>query len=389
MKGRKNSRWEDMDKGNLELEQLIRHFEVYNRSEGRSPYTVVWYSEALNGFLHWLTSENRPTTLKEIGKDQVRAFVLHLYEKKVRGKPLSKNTVANRVRAIRGFFSWLAAEGYTEEHVLAGLKPPRVAKTIVEPLTPQEVEKLFGNVNQNTALGARNAAILALFLDTGLRLSEVANLKEYDVHLEQRYVKVLGKGSKERIVPLGIDCQKMLLNYCYYFRPAVAHQGVEEFFLSLEGYPITGKAIRSLIKRLSKSAGVPRLHAHLFRHTYATRFLLNGGDVFLLKQNLGHSTLAMVEHYRHIASREAALMSETFSPLDRMNLKELRRNRRNGGSHNERGTVYPNVGFRRCGPNNGHGARNSDRGTVIKRDSATIQPRPHRASLKERNWRRA
>jgi len=378
-----------MDKGNLELEQLIRHFEVYNRSEGKSPYTVKWYNEALNHFLRWLTSENKSTRLREIGEEQVRDFVLYLYEKKIRGKPLSKNTVANRVRSIRGFFSWLADEGYTDGHVLASLKPPRIVKTIVEPLTPQEIGKLFSNINQNTALGARNTAILALFLDTGLRLSEVANLKEYDVHLEQRYVKVLGKGSKERIVPLGIDCQKMLLNYCYYFRPAVAHQGVEELFLSLEGYPISHTAVRSFISRLAKSAGVPRLHAHLFRHTYATRFLLNGGDVFLLKQNLGHSTLAMVEHYRHIASREAALMSETFSPLDRMNLKELRRNRRNGGNHNERGTVYPNAGFSR-GNNkkNGHSGNSKESG-IFKKDSADLPPQRRHASSRERSRQKA
>ena len=108
-----------------------------------------------------------------------------------------------------------------------------------------------------------------------------------------------------------------------------AHQGVDTFFLTLDGYAMTITAIKSLIKRLAKAAGIPRLHPHLFRHTYATRFLLNSDDVFLLKQNLGHSTLAMVEHYRHIASREVSLLSETFSPLDKMNLKELRHHRRN------------------------------------------------------------
>ena len=75
-----------MDKGNLELEQLIRHFEVYNRSEGKSPYTVKWYNEALNHFLRWLISEKKPTKLREIGEEQVRDFVLYLYEKKIRGR---------------------------------------------------------------------------------------------------------------------------------------------------------------------------------------------------------------------------------------------------------------------------------------------------------------
>lgn len=86
--------------------------------------------------------------------------------------------------------------------------------------------------------------------------------------------------------------------------------------------------------RLAKIARVPRLHPHLLRHTYSTSFLLNGGDVFLLKQNLGHTTLTMVEHYRHIASRQAAILSQTFSPLDRMDLKELRRHR-NGNKQEE------------------------------------------------------
>ena len=345
MKARKNLRWEDVDKGNIELGQLIQHFEVFNRSEGKSPRTVSWYSEALKAFLNWLQLEDRSTKLIDVGEDEARAFVLYLYDKRVRGKSLSTHSIANRVRALRGFFSWLAWKGYTKEHALADFKPPKTAKTMIEPLTPQEVNQLFSNINQSTTLGARNAAIIALFLDTGFRLSELVSLKEHDVHLEQRYAKVMGKGAKERMVPFGSECQKLLLHYYYHFRSDPMHPGIDMFFLTLDGYPMTTTAVKSLIKRLSIAAGVPRLHPHLFRHTYATRFLLNGGDVFLLKQNLGHSTLMMVEHYRHIASREAALMSETFSPLDRMNVQELRRHRRN---HNGDGrAIYPHAGISR------------------------------------------
>jgi integrase/recombinase XerC/integrase/recombinase XerD len=231
-----------------------------------------------------------------------------------------------------------------DHHLLGDLKPPKTDEILIEPLTPEEIDRLFGSINQNTALGARNTAIMALFLDTGLRLSEVASLMESDVHLEQRYVKVMGKGRKERIVPIGATCQKALLHYYHHFRVEAAHTGIDSFFLTLDGYPMTQDAISSMMERLARASGVTRLHPHLLRHTYATRFLLNGGDVFLLKQNLGHSTLAMVERYRHIASREAALLSETFSPLDRMNLRELRHHRR---KHNGHEPIYPNAGFRR------------------------------------------
>ena len=103
----------------------------------------------------------------------------------------------------------------------------------------------------------------------------------------------------------------------------------EEFFLCLDGYPMTSDALSSLIERISKAAGVPRLHPHLVRHTYATRFLLNGGNVFLLKQNLDHTSLAMVERYVHIASQMAAVVSQGFSPLDRVEQPRAgRQNRR-------------------------------------------------------------
>jgi len=334
-----------MDKRGIELNQLIQHFEIFNRSEGKSPMTVKWYSDVLNLFLRWLESEGMSTQLGETGEVEVRSFILHLQERKVNGKPLSTHTIANRVRGLRCFFSWLAEKRYTQESVLKNLRLPKTTQTVIEPLNPEEIELLFSSINEDTTLGARNAAILALFLDTGLRLSEITNLKHEDVHLDQRYVKVMGKGSKERIVPVGASCQKALLHYYHHFRMEPVHASVDSFFLTIDGYPMTTEAITSMMDRLAKKTGLRRLHPHLLRHTYATHFLLNGGDVFLLKQNLGHSTLTMVEHYRHIASRQAAVMSEAFSPLDRIDLKKFRRHRKN---HNgDYGAIYPNAGQKR------------------------------------------
>ena len=227
--------------------------------------------------------------------------------------------------------------------------------------------------------------MITLFLDGGLRLSELINLRTGDVHLEQRYVKVMGKGSKERMVPFGAACQKALLHYYHHFRVEPAHAGVDSFFLTLDGYPLTETAIKSLMVRLAKASGIPRLHAHLLRHTYATCFLMNGGDVFLLKQNLGHSTLAMVEVYRHIASREAALLSEPFSPLDRMNLKEMRRQRWNNNGYDG---VYPNAGFQRGNGHNG-GNGSSRAPETLRKHNSILSQQPRRASLRGRNPRKA
>ncbi len=334
-----------MNKSDFELSRLIWIYETHNRSEGKSPSTVQWYNEVLNRFLAWLQSEDKTTCLGFIGEMEVREFILYLQEKKRNGKQLSNNTLNNRVRALRAFFSWLAREGYTEENLLARLRPPKVAQKVIEPLTPEELDKLFRKINANTLIGARNTAILALLVDTGLRISELVSLNVQDVHLDRRYIKVFGKGAKERIVPLGALCCKSLLRYYNHFRVEPAHAGIDAFFLTQDGYPLATVGVKSMMVRLAKTAGIPRLHAHLLRHTYATSFLLNGGDVFLLKQNLGHSTLTMVEHYRHIASRQAAVLSQPFSPLDRMDLKELRRHR--GNHKGEFKGIYPGAGMKR------------------------------------------
>ena len=380
----KNMRWEEMAKSNIELGRLMQHYEAFNRSENKSERTVGWYNEVLSLFQNWLTNQKNTTKLQAIGEDEVRDFIVYLRERTVHGHCLSVSTISNRVRALRAFFTWLEGKGYTKTNLLLGLKPPTISPTVIEPLTPQEVDSLFSRMNQNTALGARNRAIICLFLDSGLRLSELAHLKESDVHLDQRYVKVMGKGGKERIVPLGTTCQQTLLHYYHHFRPDPVNRTIDCFFLDFDGYPLSPRGIASMMRRLSVTSGVKRLHPHLLRHTYATRFLLNGGDVFLLKQNLGHSSLAMVEHYRHIASREAALLSETFSPLDRMNLKELRPSRHD---RNYNGPIYPNAGLQRRHNHPDDANSETKFGASVRNQPTPTRFQFHPSSLKGHNRR--
>ncbi len=150
----------------------------------------------------------------------------------------------------------------------------------------------------------------------------------------------------------GTTCQRALLDYHYMFRMEPTLEAEDTFFLSIDGYPMAAVAIQSQVKRLANASGVRRLYPHLLRHTYATTFLLNGGDIFLLKQNLGHSTLSMVEQYLHVTSQMAAVRSQRFSPLDRLNPREGRRFRhmRRTPDDGDPG-IYPNggVGTRRRG----------------------------------------
>ena len=333
-----------MDVGNLELAGLAKKYDIHNRSDGKADRTVQWYNEVLDLFMAWLRAEEMSTCLDDLGEDEVRFFILHLQRRPGLWGAASSHTVNNRVRALRAFFNWLHRQGYTECHRLEKLKVPKVRQKEIETLTDEEIGRIFASTNPSTVMGARNTAIYSLMLDTGLRLTEVVTLKSKDVHLDKRYVKVLGKGDKERIVAFGANCQRALANYANHYRFENEEQVTDAFFLCIDGRCMTADALRSLTERLSKAAGIPRLHPHLMRHTYATRFLLNGGNVFLLQQSLGHTTLTMVQKYVHIANRTAAQVSQEFSPLDRLEMPMTKRFRHSFNGDNWEGRIYPNAG---------------------------------------------
>ncbi|MBI4322172.1 MAG: tyrosine-type recombinase/integrase [Chloroflexi bacterium] len=341
-------RWKDLNHGKLTLASLREHFEVFNRSEGKSPHTVQWYNATLTDFIRFLEKEGIPPTLAAADEMAVRRYILDLQTRKPHGRPISSYSVTSRVIALRAFYHWLFEQKYTKCHILAQLKPPKTEEKIPELVTDEETIRLFAVLNQFTFLGARNRAILALLLDGGLRRSELVELKDADAKLSEGYVKVMGKGRKERLVTIGSNSQRALLHYRHHFRPDPAHPGITNFFLNFKGFPLTPSGLKSMIARLGQRAGVPRLHPHLCRHTYATNFLLGGGPELLLKQNLGHTTLKMVDHYAHVADQKAALASRGYSPLDKMNLRPPRphnsgsnKTARSGGKPGAKPVAHP------------------------------------------------
>jgi site-specific recombinase XerD len=327
--GAKNWRWEEVDKDSIELSLLARHFELYNRTEGKSPKTIDWYNLALRQFQRFLVESEKSHRLDGLGEAEVREFILYLQQRRRwqdnphvlnnRGK-LAAISIQTYIRALRAFFNWLYNEGYTDENRLAKLKPPKAPTKVVEILSQEEIGKILSSIDTNTASGARNYAVILLFLDSGLRCSELRNAGLKDVNLEGGYLKVMGKGGKERIVPFGVLVQKALLRYSLHFRPEPFNLIVQNFFLTLDGRPLTKNSVKMLFQRLAKRTGVKRLHPHLCRHTFATNYLVNGGDVFSLQQILGHTTLEMVRRYVTLASAHVTVQHRRFSPMDRFSL---------------------------------------------------------------------
>jgi len=319
--GRKrNLHWDDFNMAELELKRLILHFAQSNKAEGKSPKTISWYTEMLTDFTRFLTSTDRRPVLTEFNISVAREFVIHEQQRE-----LSPYTVQGKVRALKAFASWLLREGYTTCNILASLKLPKTPQKMIKPLTQDEIDSLICVQNPLAALGSRNIAILITFLDTGMRENELSGLYFEDAHIEEGFLKVMGKGSKERILPIGALEQKVLWRYVLHFRPQPASDLNNFLFLTLDGKRLQPNAIKLLLKRWGKKAGVPRLHAHLCRHTFATNFLIQKcGDTFRLQQILGHSTLEMVRRYVHYASVQDMIQNHVSSPMDRMGIKGLK-----------------------------------------------------------------
>jgi len=323
------------------LREYFALYELALSYEGKSPKTIATYLSNLKRFANHMEAKlGRPPVLTDLSPDAVVDFVgfrkaVPKYEGHpfagARQEPLSPFSLDQYVRTLKGFATWLHEKRYTRTNVLKKLDRPKVPKTVIEPLTDAEIQRIFAAINTRTAYGARNYAIILLLLDTGLRCGELCSLKLEDVHLQGKhcYVKVLGKGQKERIVYLGRRAHEAMLSYRTFVRPRHAKDmSADEFFLTVEGRPLCVGTVQQMMVDVGKAAGVPRLHPHLLRHTSATQYLVNGGDAISLQHKLGHSGLEMTNRYVHFAATQLAAIQERVAPMDKLDIRPLRAPRR-------------------------------------------------------------
>ena len=341
-----------MERTTLSLAHLRQLLLTGKRAEGKSPKTIAWYEDALDDFARWLEREQLPAVLASFTLEHVRAYAVDLQQRVAfdphkpgapacaSGRTLSEHTVDTYLRALRAFSNWLFAEGYTTQHTLARLKTPRLPQKAKDILTPEEIAQIAGSLNPHTEIGARDQAIFLLLLDSGMRLSELCGLCVGDLHLAEGYAKVYGKNKKERPVRVGSYSAKALRFYLLHWRKP-SRPSIDNVFLTCRGVtrtagalapepgePLKPKAVELMLKRVGRAAGVPRLHPHLLRHTFSCHYLLTYRDPFALKSLLGHTTLAMTNHYVAAVQELAIVKADAASVLDAMDLRTLWNNRR-------------------------------------------------------------
>ena len=295
------------------LAAQVNLFLLCGKVDGLSPFTLSGYKTLLGVFLRYCTTA-KITTPAEIKRNHMLVFINTLQQNR---KP---KTVQDYYKTLHRFFNWLVEQEIIEVSPMVHMRTPRVPKTIIVPFRTEHIKDMLTLCDSNTFIGIRNRAIISVAIDTGLRLSELANITLPDIDMERELIKVMGKGAKERVVRIGRDAQKALLKYLIARRDST----LKELWLTEEKKPLHSKGIQEIMRRLKRQAGFTdvRCSMHTFRHTFATNALRNKADLQDVRLLLGHSTLTMTLKYAAtISPEEAAERHKKFSPLDNLDLK--------------------------------------------------------------------
>jgi len=309
----------------MTLQDALTAYRTYARAEGKSPKTIDWVVSSVGYFSEFLSPEQQD--INTITGNDLRRFIIALQEKpkfanhpynKPQKAKVSAQSIETYCRGIRAFFSFLKREGFVENNVMEKVKMPKVPEMVIPTLSEKEVEKLLAQPDKSSNEGFRDYCILLTLIDTGERLSELANLKTDDVDYEQNLFRVMGKGQRERFVPFGRRVAKALMKYQMKSRPEP--MGTDNFWLRQDGRPLTPKRIEKLISAYGKKAGLKRCYAHKLRHTSSVMYLRNGGDVFSLQKKLGHRSLVMTRHYSNLADSDVRAQHLRYGVADRLKI---------------------------------------------------------------------
>jgi integrase/recombinase XerD len=272
----------------------------------------------VEGFLALLAARRAPATVEAYRRDLARlgAFLgmpvaivttdeLERYTASMRAEGLSAATIGRRTAAARTFFRHLQLIGLRADNPAAELSLPRRTRKVPRTLSAAEAEKLIDAANGVAPRALRDKALVELLYGAGLRVSEAIGLQAHGVDFEARTVRVLGKGGKERVVPIGRRAADALQRYLARGRPFLLRRSRHELFLNAKGGALTRSGAFLILRRLAETAGLEpgRVHPHLLRHSFATHLLDNGADLRSVQEMLGHADLATTELYTHVSDR--------------------------------------------------------------------------------------
>jgi integrase/recombinase XerD len=292
------------------LESHVAAFLNYVQVErGLAPNTVAAYRRDLSKFSQYCSK--RSLSAKKVRKEHVVDFLGSLY-----GRGLDSRSVARYLVTLRNFFRFLHQENVIQLEPTEHVESPRVWKRLPKFLTVDEVDKLLTVPADQSPMDLRDKAMLELLYATGLRVSELVKLRVAEAQLDAGYVRCLGKGSKERVVPLGKQATKAIEEYLREGRPKLARRRASPYlFLSRRGQGMTRQNFWRLLRQRARAAGVKaHLSPHVLRHSFATHLLERGADLRSVQLLLGHADISTTQIYTHVAQERMRQIYRTHHP---------------------------------------------------------------------------
>lgn len=289
---------------------LDQFLDYVSLERGLSKNTRAAYADDIARFINWLSGQG-VRSIRDVTRKQI---LDHLLSEKARG--LASNSLSRHLVSLKVFFRYLTQEGQVGTNVAETMESPKVWKMLPSVLTPKEIDRLFAAPDLKKPLGLRNRAILELFYATGLRVSELAGLQLTDLQFDEKCLRCIGKGRKERIIPVGDTAIKWVKLYIHDERPRLLPEPTEQtVFLSNRRQPMSRKTIWDLIKKCARNAGITKtIYPHSLRHSFASHLLANGAPLRIIQEMLGHADIATTQIYTHVDPDRLKGVHRQFHP---------------------------------------------------------------------------
>ena len=298
------------------MKQAVEQFLNYTTVErGLSPNTIAAYRNDLTQFVDFL--QGRDSSLqgngswKRIGTDALTAFVLDLHE-----RGYSDKTKTRKVASTKALFGFLLEEGVIDKNPMEDFASPGVGESLPETLSVEEVEALLSVEEAATPMSIRDHAIIEIMYATGVRVSELVSLDIDDVDLDENFVRCMGKGSKERIIPVHDEAVEAVRVYLQDGRESLAGPAAgRALFVSRKGGRLTRQALWLILKSRAQAAGIERkITPHTLRHSFATHLLIGGAQLRHVQELLGHASITTTQVYTHLTSEHVRAQYESSHP---------------------------------------------------------------------------
>ena len=296
----------------MKWSQAINHYQNYLKIErGLSVNSISNYSFDINKLVKWLTGNDIEISPIKIEQETLQDFIYSI------AKEVNPRSQSRIISGLKGFFNYLVFEEYRTTNPLDLIESPKIGRKLPDTLSLEEIDLIISEIDLSKLQGERNRAIIEVLYGCGLRVSELINLKISDLFFEEGFIKVTGKGNKQRFVPIG----SIAIKYIEIYRKEVRiHQEVnptalDTLFLNRRGNGLTRAMIFHIVKELTEKAGIhKKISPHTFRHSFATHLLENGADLRAIQQMLGHESITTTEIYTHIDKSHLTQVINEFHP---------------------------------------------------------------------------